>query len=278
MRWQDDAAVAGFSTDGAPHTAVWVRPADPQQLAWASAVGKSDTPTYIVERSSDGFTMIGSGGQAIEMPTLPNLQEFLTSAYARGIDHPPPARILFHGFEDGQVDALLRTTRLRYASARPTGDASIFLTGRAGLPPEEIARQLHWQYKWDHAIVDRSSVTVRTVDQGPLAGLHEVSFNTQIIPLDRPPFIIRVFLYFSESVPEGLQTQILAFVDKFLATDATRFTDMDALVSQLHLKLSTEFPQADPKLHVNFDGKPRNREPADISISDAGASGSTANG
>jgi hypothetical protein len=268
VHWQTDSAVAGFGTDGAPRAAMWARPADPQELAWTIALGKSDTPTYLVDRTSTGFVMVGAGGDAVELPTLPNLQEYLTSVYAKGIDHPPPAKILFHGFQDGQVDALLRTTRLRYAAGRPA-DASKFLVSRPGLTPDEIARQFHWQYKWDKVIVDRSSIAVRSIGSGPLAGLHEVSLDAQIIPLGRPPFVIRILLYFRDAVPESLRNQIFAVVDRFMVKDASQYNDLDTLVAQLHLKLATEFPHADRKLQVNFDTKPHDHEAADISISDA---------
>jgi hypothetical protein len=214
------------------------------------------------------------GGQSIELPTLPNLQELLSSIYAKGIAHPPPAKILFHGFQDGQVDAVLRSTRLRYAASRPPGDASVFLVGREDLSPQEIARQLHWQYKWDKAIVDHSSIAIRTVDSGPLVGLHEVSLEARIIPLGRPPFLIRILLYFKDAVPESLQQRIMAVVDQFIATDASQFSELDGLITQLQLKLATEFPQADPKLHVKFDARPHDHEAADISISDARTAGS----
>lgn len=269
VHWQNDPSVAGFGTDGVPRAAMWAHPADPQELAWATALGRPDTPTYLVDRTSNGFVMVGAGGDAVELPTLPNLQEYLTSVYAKGIDHPPPAKILFHGFQDGQVDALLRNTRLRYSAGRPADDASKFLVARPGLTPDEIARQFHWQYKWDKVIVDRSSIAVRSIDMGPLAGLHEVSLDAQIIPLGRPPFVIRILLYFTDAVPESLQKHIFAVVDRFMVTDASQYNDLDMLVSQLHLKLATEFPHADHKLQVNFDTKPHDHEAADISISDA---------
>jgi hypothetical protein len=278
LHWQTNPAAAGFSTDGAPRTAMWAEPTDPQRLAWVTALAEPDMPTYLVERSSDGFVMVGTGGQSIELPTLPNLQELLSSIYAKGIDHPPPAKILFHGFQEGQVDAVLRSTRLRYAAGRPPGDASVFLVGREDLSPQEIAQQLHWQYKWDKAIVDRSSIAVRKVNSGPLAGLHEVSLEARIVPLGRPPFLIRIILYFSDAVPEFLQKQIMAVVDRFIATDASQFTELDGLITHLHLKLATEFPQADPKLHVKFDARPRDHEAADISISDARTAGSPEQG
>ena len=274
LQWQTNPAAAGFSTDGSPRAAMWAHPADPQRFEWINSLGKPDTSTYFVERSSDGFVMVGAGGQSIELPTLPNLQELLSTIYARGIGHPPPAKVFFHGFKEGQVDAVLRSTRLRYAADRPPGDTSVFLVGREDLSPQEIARQLHWQYKWDKVIVDRSSIGVRTVDSGPLTGLHEVSLEAQIIPLGRPPFVIRILLYFRDAVPEAIQRHIMAVVDRFMATDASQFGELDGLVTQLQHKLATEFPQAHSKLHVKFrDAEPQDHEAADISISDARTAG-----
>ena len=70
----------------------------------------------------------------------------------------------------------------------------------------------------------------------------------------------------------------MAVVDRFIATDASQFTELDGLITHLHLKLATEFPQADPKLHVKFDARPRDHEAADISISDARTAGSPEQG
>ncbi len=81
--------------------------------------------------------------------------------------------------------------------------------------------------------------------------------------------MIRVLLYFTNAVPELLQKQIFAVVDRFMVTDASQYNDLDTLVTQLHLKLATEFPYADRKLQLNFDVNPHDHEAADISISDA---------
>jgi hypothetical protein len=143
------------------------------------------------------------------------------------------------------------------------------MVSRRDLTAPEIERQLHWQYKWDRAIVDRSSMTVRRVESGPLAGLQEVSLDARIVPLGRPPFVIRIVLYFRDFIPKALQDQIFRMVDRFLANDAREFNDIERMLDALQHKLATEFPHADRKFDIKFHADPANREAADITISDA---------
>lgn len=225
--------------------------------------------TQVVEQLGDGFLVTGPNGPILA-PTMDNLVDQLLSTHLVSGDPLGRQLVRFNGIAADRVDAILRTARLSYASRRGHDDATAFIASPDALSSTEIARQLTWNYTWGRAEVDRSAIAIREIDDSKGLKRTEISVPTRVVPVGRPPVLVRVVIHVSAALdrifPAAVADSLVATVTRFMDTEARNYTQLDRMITALQRQLDADFPAMDHLIHVGFGTNSDNPEAVDIVI------------
>jgi len=201
---------------------------------------------------------------------MDNLVDQLLSTHLVSGDPLGRQLVRFNGIAADRVDAILRTARLSYASRRGHDDATAFIASPDALSSTEIARQLTWNYTWGRAEVDRSAIAIREIDDSKGLKRTEISVPTRVVPVGRPPVLVRVVIHVSAALgrifPAAVADSLVATVTRFMDTEARNYTQLDRMITALQRQLDADFPAMDHLIHVGFGTNSDNPEAVDIVI------------